>query len=127
MIKMLKCLLNHFSTQKPRLFVLAGQGTQQRGMLSKLLDIAQAKNQIICQSETLGIDFIEISTTDKSNLINLTKYTQPLLVLSQVLAYKYLYQPKGIKVRENDFMIGHSIGEYSALCIAQSSSFSQTM
>lgn len=47
--------------------------------------------------------------------MNITKVTQPLLVLSQVLKDKYLNKNK---LRQHDFMIGHSIGEYSALCIA---------
>jgi malonyl CoA-acyl carrier protein transacylase len=37
--------------------------------------------------------------------------------MSQVLHFKYINQAELIK---EDYLIGHSIGEYSALCIAKS-------
>lgn len=43
--------------------------------------------------------------------------TQPLLVLSQVLRYKYMHKTK---LHDHDLMLGHSVGEYSALCVAGS-------
>jgi [acyl-carrier-protein] S-malonyltransferase len=65
----------------------------------------------------LGIDFEGITTKDGNKEINDTKNTQPLLVLSHVLSYRYFCKRE---LCGEDFMVGHSVGEYSALCIAGS-------
>ncbi len=113
----LKKTLFRFTQTKPMLYIFAGQGTQEKGMLDELLQISEAKQEIVTYSEELGIDFIEINSTDKDKVINKTRVTQPLLVLSQVLRYKYLHK---IRVHDHDLMLGHSVGEYSALCVAGS-------
>jgi [acyl-carrier-protein] S-malonyltransferase len=65
----------------------------------------------------LGYNFEEISTVDAWGMIDKTHVTQPLLVLSQVLRFRYLgYGELG----SEDYLIGHSVGEYSALCVAGS-------
>jgi [acyl-carrier-protein] S-malonyltransferase len=113
-----------FARSKPLLLVLAGQGTQQRGMLQQLLQIGEAREEIQQLSDSLRCNFEEISTTDSSNLINKTKVTQPLLVLSQVLRFTYLSK---LELLTQDYLIGHSVGEYSALCIAGSIGLEECM
>ena len=59
-----------------------------------------------------------MATTDSKGLINQTEVTQPLLLLSHYLHFK----TKGYdqKLNSHDFMIGHSLGEYSALVNSRS-------
>ena len=75
---------------KPRLILFGGQGTQEKGMLDKILAISEAKAEIQKYSDLMQIDFQEITTTDHHNLIGKTYITQPLLVLSHVLYSKYM-------------------------------------
>lgn len=107
----------------PLLFLFAGQGTQQKGMLEQLLAIREARQEIEHYSKAINLDFIEIASTDKNDLIHKTSVTQPLIVLSQALHFKYL----GPKLQRNDFMIGHSVGEYSALTVAGSISLERCL
>lgn len=48
-----------------------------------------------------------MTQSDPLNQLRLTSITQPLLVLSQVLRFKYLC---GSNLAASDYLIGHSIG-----------------
>lgn len=81
-------------------------------MLTKL--IPQYTNVINEAKNIVGLDFLEINNEDRGNVINKTEVAQPMIVLSQYLhAKKYEIQP-------TDLLIGHSVGEYTALTLAGS-------
>ena len=104
-----------FGSSIPRLFVFGGQGTQEKAMLSGVLQKNEARKLVQEASVKLGIDFEEIASTDKHNLINETQITQPLLLLTHYLLFKFQGE---YELRETDTLLGHSLGEYSALTIA---------
>ena len=99
--------------------VFPGQGSQNPEMLkTDLVDQSFINEKIQIVSEILSSDVHSI-LEDESKL-NLTSFTQPLLVLSSVIfseAYKNLSLP------DPKVIAGHSLGEYSALMFAESITF----
>lgn len=104
-------------------FMFTGQGSQYFGMAKDIYSEFPYFKSImdegfeILNKET-GTDFKSIlgyNNNDKSELINDTKFTQPILFLVEY-AYSKLLIKLGIKP---DFMIGHSLGEYVAACLAE--------
>ena len=99
--------------------VFPGQGSQHPEMLKTgLVDQSFINEKIQIVSEILSSDVHSI-LEDESKL-NLTSFTQPLLVLSSAIfseAYKNLSLP------DPKVIAGHSLGEYSALTFAESITF----
>ena len=99
--------------------VFPGQGSQHPKMLqTDLVDESFVIEKIEIVSEILSYDVHSI-LEDESKL-NITSFTQPLLVLSSAIlseAYKNLSLPGPIVIA------GHSLGEYSALMFAESITF----
>ena len=99
--------------------VFPGQGSQHPKMLqTDLVDESFVNEKIEIVSEILSYDVHSI-LEDESKL-NITSFTQPLLVLSSAIlseAYKNLSLPGPIVIA------GHSLGEYSALMFAESITF----
>ena len=99
--------------------VFPGQGSQHPEMLkTDLVDQSFINEKIQIVSEILSSD-VQSILEDESKL-NLTSFTQPLLVLSSAIfseAYKNLSLP------DPKVIAGHSLGEYSALMFAESITF----
>jgi malonyl CoA-acyl carrier protein transacylase len=68
--------------------------------------------------QRVGVDLREVATTDVANRINQTEVTQPLLVLSHYLHFHSANHH--LTLSPQDYMIGHSLGEFSALVNAGS-------
>ena len=56
-----------------------------------------------------------------------TENTQPAIFLASYSIFKALEKETSFKVNNAKFFAGHSLGEYSALCCAQSITFEQTI
>lgn len=98
-------------------FVFPGQGSQYVGMgkdfyenFQKVRDIYEKVNQ------KLGFDLKEIIFNDEEKL-NLTEYTQPSILLTSYLIYTIFSEKTNIKP---SFVAGHSLGEFTALTVADS-------
>lgn len=61
-----------FSTKNPKLYVFGGQGTHEKGMLEPLIKNEESLKLVREMSESIGVDFEEIGTTDRDNKINKT-------------------------------------------------------
>ncbi|MGH1386779.1 SDR family NAD(P)-dependent oxidoreductase [Kordia sp.] len=117
-----------FAIENPNVvFMFPGQGNQYIEMLKDVYEKETFIKEIIDNGfETLqkltGEDYKEIigyTETSNRDLINDTKYTQPILFLIEYALAKYLMH---IGVQPSK-MIGHSLGEYAAACIAGVFSF----
>ncbi|WP_046744446.1 type I polyketide synthase [Kordia zhangzhouensis] len=108
-------------------FMFPGQGNQYYGMLKDVYE----KEPFIKEIIDYGLDTLQQLTGENyreiigykegadRELINNTKYTQPILFLVEYALAKYLMH-LGVQPSQ---MIGHSLGEYVAACIAGVFSF----
>lgn len=89
-----------------------GQGAQYKRMgidlFFKYRELLSTANNI------LGYSVEELCTNDPGNKLAYTLYTQPCLFVVNHLSYLE-YKTNG---GQEDFLIGHSLGEYNALCAA---------
>lgn len=98
-------------------FVFPGQGSQTFGMGKDIYENFEEIRQLHQRvNDKLGFDLTKIIFEDE-NLLNLTTYTQPALVLTSYGLYKIFSKEKGIRP---DFVAGHSLGEFTALAVADS-------
>lgn len=107
-----------------------GQGAQYVGMLKNLNSgIEEPLREIT--SEILGYDLVKICRMGPKEVLDRTLYTQPAVMVASVLGYYKLKE--GLK-RKHDvddfnvgFVIGNSVGEVSALCIANWITFEEAL
>lgn len=94
--------------------IFAGQGSQAIGMGKDFYEHSElAKEMFAKAGERIGIDFSKL-LFEENEQINETAYTQPAILLVQMIAYK-LFKEACPDVQAELFL-GHSLGEFSALC-----------
>ena len=93
-------------------FIFAGQGSQSIGMGKDFFENSQiAKDLIQSASDRLKINFEKLLFSENDNL-NKTEFTQPAILLVSSIALKLFKRSIDIKPK---FVLGHSLGEFSAL------------
>lgn len=109
-------------------FIFPGQGSQKVGMAKDFYDSFNiVKDMFECVNDTLGYNLSKIIFEGPEEELSLTTHTQPALMTTSIAILRVLMQETG-KTIENlcDVVAGHSLGEYSALCAADSISLEQT-
>ena len=99
--------------------VFPGQGSQAVGMGKELAEnfpLAKAVFEEV--DEALSDNLSKIMWAGPEDALTLTSNTQPALMAHSIAAYRVLAQECGLKVADCQFVAGHSLGEYSALCAA---------
>ncbi len=103
-----------------RILLFPGQGSQYVGMGKKLAESsAPAKALLEKANAVLGFDLGEILFNGPEDRLTRTDITQPAIFTVSMMAMEAVNQ-EGIGY---DFVAGHSLGEYSALCAAGAFSF----
>ncbi len=93
-------------------FIFPGQGSQSVGMGKDFFENSDiAKDMIAKASQRLGIDF-ENLLFEENDLLGQTQYTQPAILLVSAIALEVFKSKCDIKP---EFVLGHSLGEFSAL------------
>ena len=102
-------------------YIFAGQGSQAVGMGKDFYDNSDvAKEMFQKASKRIGVDFEKLIFEENEQL-NETAYTQPAILLVQMVAYKLFRQEcPDLKPK---YFLGHSLGEFSALCAAGAINF----
>ncbi|MEP5730962.1 MAG: ACP S-malonyltransferase [Sulfitobacter sp.] len=107
-------------------FVFPGQGAQTIGMGKALADAyPQARAVFDEVDEALGEALSALIWEGDAETLTLTENAQPALMATSMAALAAL-QAEGIGLERADFVAGHSLGEYSALCAAGTLSLADT-
>jgi [acyl-carrier-protein] S-malonyltransferase len=105
------------------LFIFPGQGSQYPGIGYDLYEKFSRVQEIYDQaSQVLGFDIAELSFHDPRAEINLTRFTQPVLLTHSIACLEAFREVTGQRIVAN-CTAGHSLGEYTALVAAGALSF----
>ena len=108
-------------------FVFPGQGSQTVGMGRALSDnFAVARDVFAEVDDALSQNLSTLIFEGPADDLTLTTNTQPALMAVSIAAARVLEAEKGLNVSSLSCVAGHSLGEYAALCLANSISLSDT-
>ncbi len=94
--------------------IFAGQGSQALEMGKDFYDNSEVAREMFEEAgKRIGINFEELIFKE-NDMLGQTAYTQPAILLVQMIAYK-LFKDACPDIKAELFL-GHSLGEFSALC-----------
>ncbi|MBY8821466.1 ACP S-malonyltransferase [Sphingomonas colocasiae] len=101
-------------------FIFPGQGSQAVGMGKALADASPAAREVFQEvDEALGQNLFRLMTEGPEDQLTLTENAQPAIMANAIATLRVLEREGGVRLADKaDFVAGHSLGEYSALCAA---------
>lgn len=110
-------------------FIFPGQGSQKVGMAKDVYDnFSYVKDLFDEANDILSVDLAKITFEGPIEELTKTQHTQPALMVTSIALLKVMQNEFGINVSDNSqYVAGHSLGEYSALCAAEAVSFSEAV
>lgn len=111
-----------------RAFVFPGQGSQKVGMGVELAAASAAAREVFEEvDEALGQNLFRIMSEGPEDQLTLTENAQPAIMAHAIAVRRILEKEGGISLADKaDFVAGHSLGEYTALCAAGAFSLADT-
>ncbi|OYX94157.1 MAG: [acyl-carrier-protein] S-malonyltransferase [Novosphingobium sp. 35-62-5] len=111
-----------------RAFVFPGQGSQKVGMGLELAEASAAAREVFEEvDEALGQKLFQIMKEGPEDALTLTENAQPAIMANAIAVLRVLEKEGGISLADKaDFVAGHSLGEYTALCAAGAFSLADT-
>lgn len=101
-----------------RAFVFPGQGAQVVGMGRELAEAYPAAAAVFQEvDEALGENLSALIWGGDIETLTLTQNAQPALMATSMAAFRAL-EAEGFSITDAEYVAGHSLGEYSALCAA---------
>lgn len=104
-----------------RAFVFPGQGSQTVGMGKALADASVHAREVLQEvDEALGQSLSRLMADGPAEDLMLTQNAQPAIMANAIATLRVLEKEGGIRLADKaDYVAGHSLGEYSALCAAE--------
>ena len=101
--------------------VFPGQGSQKIGMGRNLSDnFVEAREVFEEVNESLNFDLTKIMWGDNEKDLSLTSNAQPALMACGIASFRVLSKLTGKKLSDlANFVCGHSLGEYTAMTVAE--------
>lgn len=111
-----------------RAFIFPGQGSQAVGMGQALADASAAAREVFEEvNDALGQDLFRLMVAGPPDALTLTENAQPAIMANAIATLRVLERDGGIRLADKvDFVAGHSLGEYTALCAAEALDLSTT-
>jgi [acyl-carrier-protein] S-malonyltransferase len=103
-----------------RAFIFPGQGSQSVGMGKALSDASAAAREVFGEvDEALGQHLARLMAEGPADELTLTENAQPAIMANAIATLRVLASG-GVRLADKaDYVAGHSLGEYSALCAAE--------
>ncbi len=103
-----------------RAFIFPGQGSQAVGMGKALADASAVAREVFEEvDEALGQKLFRLMTEGPEDELTLTANAQPAIMANAIAVLRVLEKEGGVRLADKaDFVAGHSLGEYTALCAA---------
>ena len=108
--------------------VFPGQGSQKIGMANELFDKFEIVKKIFDDADNiLELPISKIILEGPEDKLNLTENTQPAIFLTSYSIFNVATKEFGINFDNAQYIAGHSLGEYSALCCFGALGFEDTL
>jgi [acyl-carrier-protein] S-malonyltransferase len=103
-----------------RAFIFPGQGSQSVGMGLALSQASAAAREVFQEvDDALGQKLFKLMTEGPESDLTLTENAQPAIMAHAIAVLRVLEKEGGVRLADKaDFVAGHSLGEYTALCAA---------
>jgi [acyl-carrier-protein] S-malonyltransferase len=103
-----------------RAFIFPGQGSQAVGMGKALADASVTAREVFEEVDhALGQNLFRLMCEGPESDLLLTENAQPAIMANAIATLRVLEKEGGVRLSEKcDFVAGHSLGEYTALCAA---------
>ena len=111
-----------------RAFIFPGQGSQKVGMGAELAAASAAARAVFQEvDEALGQHLFRLMCDGPEDDLTLTANAQPAIMANAIATLRVLEEDGAITLADKaDFVAGHSLGEYTALCAAGAFSLADT-
>jgi len=103
-----------------RAFIFPGQGSQAVGMGKALAEASPTARAVFEEiDEALGQHLFRLMCEGPESELTLTENAQPAIMANAIATLRLLETEGGVRLVEKcNFVAGHSLGEYTALCAA---------